>query len=165
MIRARVAGHDLAGVDAGSVLETDSVVAHELLVQFAELVAHLGGGADRAQRVVLVHEWEPEDSHDRVADELLDSRAVALERSRHYFEVASHDAPERLGIKPFPERRRAGDVREQNGDGLANFGTLRLALGERGATGRAEARIVRVLSAARRADPHAEIVRASRSGF
>ena len=42
-------------------------------------IAHLDRRPHRAQRVVLVDVRQPEDRHRRVADELLDRAAVALE--------------------------------------------------------------------------------------
>ena len=61
--------------------ERDALVAFELLVEPAQRLAHLGGRADRAQGIVLVHTRDPEHRHDGVADELLDGAAVALDRS------------------------------------------------------------------------------------
>ena len=58
---------DLAGVDADPQLE------------LRDGVAQLERCARRAQRVVLVHLRDPEHRHHRVADELLDARAVAFE--------------------------------------------------------------------------------------
>jgi hypothetical protein len=45
-------------------------------------VAHLERGARRAERVVLVNLRDAEHGHHRVADELLDAGAVALETPR-----------------------------------------------------------------------------------
>ena len=62
--------------------------ARDVLVQLRERAAHLGGRADGAQGIVLVHFAEPEHRHDRVPDELLDRAAVALEDVAHPVEVA-----------------------------------------------------------------------------
>ena len=53
----------------------------------ADRSAHLRCGAGRTQRVVLMRDRYPEDSHDRVADELLDSATVALEDDAKVLEV------------------------------------------------------------------------------
>ena len=55
-------------------------------------VAHLDRRPNRAQRVVLVDLREPEDGHRRVADELLDRAAVALEDRAELGVVARHDS-------------------------------------------------------------------------
>ena len=62
----------------------------ELVVQLRLRALHVRGGANRAKRVVLVELRQPEDGHDRVADELLDHAAVALELGAHRVEVAGH---------------------------------------------------------------------------
>jgi len=73
------AGDHLARVDADSRLEPRAVVVLELFVQPCERLAHPGRRAHGAQPVVLVHDWNAEDGHDRVADELLDGAAVLLD--------------------------------------------------------------------------------------
>ena len=80
--RARVARDDLAAVHADVVAELEPEVGTELRVQPLQRGLHVGGGADRAERVVLVPHGQPEHRHDRVADELLDGPAVPLERRR-----------------------------------------------------------------------------------
>src|SRR6266508_5380995 len=71
------AGDDLSGVDADAGLNP----------QLGEGVAHLHRCSDRAQGVVLVHLGHAEDGHDRVADELLDRAAVALDDPLHPLEA------------------------------------------------------------------------------
>ena len=71
--RVSLAGDDLPGVDADPGLE----------LELADGIAHLPGGAHRAQRVVLVRDRHPEDGHHRVADELLHRAAVPLEDRAH----------------------------------------------------------------------------------
>jgi hypothetical protein len=51
----------------------------ELLVQASELVPHLDCASHSPQGVVLVQRRDPEDGHDRVANEFLDRAAVALQ--------------------------------------------------------------------------------------
>ena len=80
--------------------------------------AQLVGGADGAQRVVLVHERHAEDGHHRVADELLDGAAVPLQHDARLVEVAQHHAPGRLRVDRLAEGRRADDVAEEDRDGL-----------------------------------------------
>jgi hypothetical protein len=60
----------------------DAVVAFELAVEASSAVAHVGRGADRAERVVLVQLRDAEHRHHGVPDELLDGSSVAFERAR-----------------------------------------------------------------------------------
>ena len=82
------ADDDLAGVDADPSLET----------VLRDRGAHLRGCTHRAQGIVLVGYRDPEDGHDRVADELLDRATVALDDRAQILEVAAHARPHRLGI-------------------------------------------------------------------
>ena len=87
--------------------------ARELAVERGERRPHLVGGADRAQRVVLVDARDAEDGHHRIADELLDHAPVTLDDAPHLREVARHHVPQRLGVEHLAEPRRALDVREE----------------------------------------------------
>ena len=102
---------DLAGVDA------DPAVDAEL----RERLPHLDRRPARSQRVVLVRRRHAEHRHHRVADELLDRAAVPLDDRLHPLEVAREQSAKRLGIRPLAQRRRTGDVAEEDGDDLANF--------------------------------------------
>ena len=97
----------------------------EACVQRLEARLHFGRGADAAECVVLVGCGHAEHAHDRVADELLDGSAVCFDRTSHLAEVVEHQLPDRLGIDPFGERGRSGDVREQQRRGLAPLILLR----------------------------------------
>jgi hypothetical protein len=61
----------------------------------------------------------PEDSHDRVADELLDGPAVALENDAKILEIPTHPRTERLRIGRLAKSRRADKVAEENRDDLS----------------------------------------------
>ena len=76
MAAARVAGDDLAGVDADPDLQVDAVAVVQVLVELVEAFVHVGSAADGAQGVVLVHMGDAEHGHDLVADELLHGAAV-----------------------------------------------------------------------------------------
>jgi len=65
-----------------------------------------------------VHRGNAEDGHHGVTDEFLDRAAVALDHVLGDFEVAGHHAPQALGVELLAELRRAGDVAEENRDGL-----------------------------------------------
>ena len=55
--------------------------------------------ADRSLGIVLVRGRRAEESHDRVADELLDRAAVALELGAHTLVVRAQDRFDVLGIQ------------------------------------------------------------------
>src|SRR5439155_1739897 len=95
---AGVVGHDLAGVHADPVGERRAPARQELLVQPLERALHVPRGAARAQRVVLVQARQPEHRHHRVADELLDRPAVALDDRLHRVEITAEDLAQRLRV-------------------------------------------------------------------
>ena len=155
---ADVAGDDFAGVHARARLDLDVVLAPELVVQSRERLAHLDSGAHRPQCIVLVQHRQPEDRHDRVADELLDGAPMSFEHLLHGVEVLRHDTPERLGVEPFAEARRADKIGEHDGDRLADLGRV-IGGTERGATRAAEPGVQRVVLAAVGAGLHVWSVR------
>jgi len=95
-----------------------------------------------------------EDGHDRVADELLDHAAVALDDPLHLLEVAGEQASQRLRVGRLAERRRPRDVAEQNRDGLSLLAPARCRR-ERSTALLAEFRPLGVLVPAACADRHA----------
>ena len=98
-----VARDDLAGIDPGAVLQADAVVLLEPFVDHLEGFAHLRGRPDRAQGVVLMQPWQSEDSHDRVADVLLDRPAMSDEDGTHPLEVDREDLAERLAVQALTQ--------------------------------------------------------------
>ena len=161
LVGRRVAGDDLARVDARPVGELDAVVAVELDVELLERRLHSRGGPYRAEGVVLVEPGEAEDGHHGVADELLDHATVALELSSHRVEVARHHLAQRLGVERLSEACRPLQVREDDRHDLPRL--LRCGrVGQLGAAGEAEACDVGVLGAAAPARLHAASVRTRR---
>ena len=132
-----VAGYDLARVDPGANGELHPELLAQLLVQLGECLPQLCGRPDRAQRVVLVHDRDPEDGHDRVADELLHGAPVALQHAADLDEVARHRSPVRLRVESLAERGRVDDVGEHERDGLPHL-SRRRGLLEGSATGETE---------------------------
>ena len=94
------ARHDLARLDADPTLDPE----------LGQRVPHLDGGPQRPQRVVLVHDRHAEDGHHRVADELLDRAAVALDDRLHPVEVAREQRTQRLRVE---STRRAPSTRSR----------------------------------------------------
>ena len=137
-------GHDLAGVEADPRLHAE----------LGQGVAHLHCGAAGSERVVLVHLGDAEDSHDRIADELLHRPPVRLDDPLHPLEVAGEQSSQRLGVGRLAQRGRAGDVAEQDGDGLALLAGGGGALHGRSAL-LAEPRLLAVLMTTAGADRHA----------
>jgi hypothetical protein len=99
---------DLARVDADSAAHGER----------RKRCAHLGGGADGSQRVVLVHRGDAEDGHDGIADELFDGTAVRLDDCLHLLEVTSQKGLQHLRVTVLAERRRTDDVTEHDRDDL-----------------------------------------------
>jgi hypothetical protein len=147
-----VAGHHLAGVDAGVQLQADPPLLPQAPVELPQGGVHVGRRPDRPQGVVLVGGGDAEDGHDRVAGELLHRAAVVADHRPHGVVVAGHHPRQRLGVEPLPQRGGAAQVAEQHRDGLA--GAARPARPRQGlAAGQAEPGPPRVrLPAGRTAD-------------
>ncbi len=76
-------------------------------------------GADGALGVVLVRGRRAEQRHHRVADELLDGAAVALELRAHALVVRPEKRLDVLGIHRLGACREADEVAEDDRDDLA----------------------------------------------
>ena len=148
---SRAAGDDFTRVDPGAGDESCPPPLRELLVERTEIVAHVRRRARRAQGVVLMRHRNPEDGHDRVADELLHHALVALDRRAHHPVVARQHLPERLGVQPLAHLRGLRQVAEDDRDALA--GLTRAARGRQwSGAAQAEPRPLRVLLPALGAD-------------
>ena len=113
--------------------------------------------AHGALGIVLVGHGRAEDGHYGVADELLHRAAVPLDLAGDAFVVGAERGAHVLGVRLVGAGREADEVDEEHGDDLALLaGRRRL---ERRAAGEAEARALRVLLAAVRADDHRASVR------
>jgi hypothetical protein len=126
----RIARDYLSSVDSRSYAKSDLRLTFEIGVQASNRVPQILSGPYRPHRVVLMRGWNPEHGDDSVTDELLDCAPMTLERSAGLLEVALHDSPQRLWVKPLAQRRRTGDIGEYNGDrlsGLRHEPSLRLA--------------------------------------
>ena len=144
----RRAERDLAGGDAGADDEADAVAGIELVVEGRERALRFRGRLEGAERVVVVPERQAEHRDDRVADDLLDRAAVRLEHRAHDVEVAVQDLAQRLRVEPLAERRRALEVRGDEGDDAADL-ARGLVLEERRAAHPAQAGVGRIRLAAR----------------
>ena len=98
-----------------------------------------------------------EDRHHGVADELLDRAAEALDLAGDALVVRAERGANVFRVGPVGAGREAHEVDEEHGDDLALLAARRCL--ERGAAGEAEARALRVLLAAVRADDHRASVR------
>ena len=156
------AGDDLAGVDADARGERRPTLGLELLVQLGELGVDLARGAYGSHRVVLVDGRDAEDRHRGIADELLQGSAMPDDRPFGHGEEPVHDAPQRFRIELLSERRRSGDVGEEDRDDLADLATLRPLVAQRRAAHPAQPKTLRVQLSAVRARRHGASVRWSR---
>jgi hypothetical protein len=120
-------GLDLAcelALFSGQVLDAASdraqrLQTRQLLVQPGQPPLHLESSAAGPQGVVLVRLGHAEDRHHRIADELLDRAAVALDRRAHLVEIDEHQLPDRFRVKTLAHRRGAGGVAEDERRRLA----------------------------------------------
>jgi hypothetical protein len=127
---AGIAHIDVARVDTDPQVEPQAMLALDRLAERGYPRAHVDGGADGTQAIVLMGDRDAEDRHHRVADELLDRAAVVLDRAASSREVAVEHAPQRLGVERLGELRRLDEVGEEDGDLLeALLGTTGAASG------------------------------------
>ena len=94
-----------------------------------EALLRLDARAHRSHRVVFGDLGNPEQRHHPVAHELGDGAAVAVDHLLQDRVIPSHHLAGELGVGPFAEARRAAEVGEHHGHGLAN----RIVLSWRGA--------------------------------
>jgi hypothetical protein len=87
----------------------------ELLVQARQAVEHLQSGTQSTLGVVLADRRHAEDSHDRVADELLDGSTPVLNHARHRAEILVQDPAQALGIQALAECCGPNDISKENG--------------------------------------------------
>jgi hypothetical protein len=108
------ASDDDACVDADAHRQSDRVHVLERTVKPIEATSHPQGSSERPRWVVLVRGRHAEDRDDRVADELLDDPAFGLDLPAHRREERIEDVAQPLRVELLAERRRAGDVGEQD---------------------------------------------------
>ena len=98
----------LAGQDPGARLDSRAE-ARDGIDQFER-------GANRPFGVVLLRDRRSPDGHHRVADELLDRAAVALDHVARQVEVAGQRLADVLRVTLLGKRREADQVGEQDAD-------------------------------------------------
>ena len=141
----------LAGVDGDPQLELVALLRHP--------VPDGERRADRALGVVLVRGRSAEERHHRVADELLDGAAEALELLAQVRVVRGEQAADVLGIELLGAGGEADEIGEEHRHDLALLAHRRRRSLERRAAGVAEPGGVRILGRAAWADDHSLSVR------
>ncbi len=117
--RCRIAGHDLAAVDANAQLEARGV---GLAVELRDAVTDSDSGPHRPKCIVLVHERHPEDGHDLVPDEFLDGASMLLDDRSGTVEELRHHEPQCLGVELLGELRVGDEVAEKYSHQLPALG-------------------------------------------
>jgi hypothetical protein len=117
-------------------------------------VADCERGPDRPLGIVLVGDRGSEEGDDRIADELLDRAAEALELLANARVIVRQEGANVLWIEPFGACRRADEIAEDDGDDLPLFPRRRLR-GEGGTAERTERELARKLAPTARTCPHA----------
>ena len=143
---ARSERHEsLAGVDRDADLQLELGIAP---IQLVDGDTHREGGSNGALRIVAVSDRRTEHRHHRVADELLDDAAEALDLRAHPREVGRQDRPDVLRVEALGAGREADEIREEDGDDLPLLEQALRLVGQRFRAGKAELRNRRVLLAA-----------------
>ena len=152
LLRARTeCDHRLAGVDADPHLQLEPGLP---LVQVGDRLQDAQAGADRPLGIVLVRYRCTEDGHHRVADELLDRAAEALDLAAEASVVGPDPRAHVLGVGRVRAGGETDEVTKENRDDLPLLGHGRPRLLERRAALEAKLRPLRVLFAAARAGRH-----------
>ena len=147
---------DVAGLDPDPHRELRLPLRREPVVQLGQDRLHLERGADGPLRIVLMRLRHPEHREHRVAHELLEQPAVALDLDAQPVERAPHHGLHDLRVLLLGERRRSHQIGEERRREL-QLGA-RLVLGtERRRAVQAELRPLGVLLAAARAGDHARL--------
>jgi hypothetical protein len=99
-------------------VEFKAVITLEICVQADQGIPEVVCSADGAEGVILMHLRHAEDRHCRIADELLQRAAVALDDRANGVEIASYDAAQDLRVERGSEAGGIDDVGKENRDGL-----------------------------------------------
>ena len=116
---------DLAALEPRADAEADVELTDQHVAQRGDRGLDLDGGARGAKRVVLVADRDPECGHDRIPGEPLDGSPVPRDDGRDRVEVAAHHAVQRFRVETLDERRRVGEVHEEDRRELALVHRLR----------------------------------------
>src|SRR5439155_2570236 len=108
--------HDGAGVNAHADAELESVLTAHRLTEWLELRLDRQGSAERTARVILQPCHHAEESHDPVAEELVDRAVVSVHRVLDDLQGRVHDRADLLRVQTLGHRRKARDVHEENAD-------------------------------------------------
>ena len=173
-LNARRRVHDVAGDDpltllgsrvqrndCGSGVDTDPHLELELglsLVQLGDRLDDPKPCADCPLGIVLVRDRRAENSHDGIADELLDRAAVALELVPHARVIRANASADILGVGILRGCREADQVAEENRNDLPLLVSRRDGGGQRAGAIVAEPRAVGVLRPAPWADHRPSLV-------
>ena len=122
--------------------------------ELADDVPHHERSAHGALGVVAVGDGRAEDSHDRVADELLDDASERLDLAADAVVVRREHRADLFGIEPLGPGGEADQVDEDDGDDPPLVPRRRDRLADREAAREAEAGDLRVLLAAGGTDNH-----------
>ena len=134
----RPEGHRrLAGQDSGAQVE---LVVASRTAQLMNGRDQVKAGPDRSLGVVLERDRRAPNSHDGVADELLDRPTVALDHVPGGLEVGSQEFPDLLRIVTVGSGRESNEVGEQDAHQAALGGRREVAIARRGDRDRSVAR-------------------------
>ena len=89
------------------------------LAQARRPLDHVESRAQRPLRVVLVRDWRPEQSEQRVADEFVDEAAKLLDRCRQLLEQFVLQGAHQFRVELLAQCGEAAEVGKQHRDGAA----------------------------------------------
>ena len=118
-VGAHIADQHRPRVDAGPDLEVDATSGLQLPGERRHGLDHVERGPHGSLGVVLVRHRGAEEGQHRVALELRDRALVLEDGLRHEVERLVHDLRPVLGVHVLEQCRRADDIDEERGHGLA----------------------------------------------
>ncbi len=118
-IRAHLADHDLARVDADSDVQIQAALGCHLRSVGRDRLHDVQPRGDRALRIVLVRDGGAEEREDRIPHQTRERALVPVDRRDQAFERAVHDLGPVLWVQGLRHRGRALDVAEDHRDDAA----------------------------------------------
>ena len=115
-VRVPARRQHLSRVQSRTGRKLDAEDGLQLGAELDQPCAQLDGRQHRAQGVVLVRDRGPEDGNDPIADGIVYRPSVLLADGLHRVAAADEQGSEDLGVEPFAQFGRAGEVRDETGD-------------------------------------------------
>ncbi|SOY46063.1 hypothetical protein CBM2589_B130014 [Cupriavidus taiwanensis] len=124
VVRAQVifpnrAHHHFAGMNAYPDAQRQARCLWHPSIMTVYRILHPERGVERPQGVVLMRDGRTEQRQDAIAKRFCDVSLIVVNRLHHHGHDGVDQSARILGIQVLDQGRRASDIREQSGNGLA----------------------------------------------